>query len=320
MHHGPINKDLARGLKVLRERIAQAKIPPSKLDETLSIATWNIRELGKKERRPQSLHYIAEIIGQFDLVSLVEVRDNVADLAKVLEYLGPYWRVVFSDYVADPGGNRERLAFVYDRRAVAFTGLASQAQPPRTKSGAEYLSEASWWRPPYIASFRAGSFDFILMATHIRWGSSEEERIPELQALADWVARRTHEAFVGDKDIIVLGDFNIPSVNSPLFEAITSKGLRMAPALTEVPGTDLARKKRYDQILHLPAYTKSFTGRGGILDFYAGDYHSLYPHAREMTKHEFTFEMSDHLPLWVQIDTDVEDERLDQILNPKRAE
>jgi endonuclease/exonuclease/phosphatase family metal-dependent hydrolase len=319
MHHGPISKDIARGLQVLNKRIEAAQIPSSKLDETLNIATWNIREFGKRPRRKASLHYIAQIIGQFDLVCLVEVRDNVSDLSKVLQYLGDYWRVVFSDYVADPGGNRERLAFVYDHRAVTFTGLASQAQPPRSKSGSEYRSELSWWRPPYIASFRAGSFDFIVMATHIRWGDSEAQRLPELKLLADWVARRTREDYMGDKDVIVLGDLNIPSLNSPLFEAITSKGLRMPPALTGAPGTDLGKGKRYDQILHLPTFTKSFTGHGGVLDFYAGDHASLFPNEREMTKHEFTFELSDHLPLWVQLDTNIEDERLDQLLNPKRA-
>ncbi|MFN9704495.1 MAG: hypothetical protein ACK595_06695 [Planctomycetota bacterium] len=49
------------------------------------------------------------------------------DLAEVTQFLGPYWKVVFSDYIQDAGGNRERVAFVYDQRAVAFTGLVSTA-------------------------------------------------------------------------------------------------------------------------------------------------------------------------------------------------
>lgn len=43
----------------------------------------------------------------------------------MVEYLGPYWRVVFSDYVSDAGGNRERLAFVYDQRALASSPRAA---------------------------------------------------------------------------------------------------------------------------------------------------------------------------------------------------
>ncbi len=244
----------------------------------------------------------------------VELRDDVSQLRQVLGYLGPYWSVVFSDYLTDAGGNRERIAFVYDRRAVEFTGLASYAIAPRKRTDAdEYASQISWWRPPYMTSFRAGSFDFILVAAHIRWGKSDAGRVPELRLLAEWIAARCKEQHLGDKDLIVLGDFNIPKEESPLFEAVTSKGLRVAPALLGQPGSNLARDKRYDQILHDPRFTKSFSGHGGVLDFYCGDHRALFPRA-PLTKREFTYELSDHLPLWAQINTDVEAERLDQLL------
>lgn len=47
--------------------------------------------------------------------------------------LGPYWRAVYSDLIPDAGGNRERIGFLYDKRAVAFTGLAATANPPRDR-------------------------------------------------------------------------------------------------------------------------------------------------------------------------------------------
>src|SRR2546427_10085846 len=115
MNHGDISPEIAQGLKVLQARIANAKIPSSKLDETLNIATWNIREFGKKARSEAAIHYIAEI-------------------------LGPYWRAVYSDMIPDPGGNRERVAYLYDKRAVVFNGLAAEAMPPRTKKGTEYFA------------------------------------------------------------------------------------------------------------------------------------------------------------------------------------
>ena len=37
-----------------------------------------------------------------------------------------------------------------------------------------------------------------------------------------------------------------------------------------------------------------------------------YPHI--MSKAGFTYPLSDHLPLWVQLDTWIDDEELDQIL------
>jgi hypothetical protein len=61
-----------------------------------------VREFGKVRRSEAAIHYIAEILGQFDLVSLVELRDDLTDLGRVLKILGPYWRVVYSDMIPDP--------------------------------------------------------------------------------------------------------------------------------------------------------------------------------------------------------------------------
>lgn len=75
--------------------------------------------------------------------------------------------------------------------------------------------------------------------------------------------------------------------------------------------------KRYDQILHEPKYVKSFTNVGGVLDFYAGDRKPLFPGEKDMTRQAFTFQLSDHLSLWIQVNTDIEGEQLDQIVNPE---
>jgi len=309
-----VSKEIVRGLKELQIRIDAAGIPSSILDETINIATWNIREFGRRRRREAAIHYIAEILNQFDLIAITEVRDNLTDMNRVIEILGPYWRAVFSDFVRDPGGNRERIAYLYDKRAVAFTGLAAEADAPRKKdrSTGEWLSPISWWRKPFIASFRAGNFDFVAIAAHIRWGSGDEARVTPLQLLADWVDERQKEKHLLDKDIIVMGDFNIPSTDSALFDAITSHGLHIPHALRGVHGTNLARNKRYDQILHYPRYTRCFTDKGGVLDYYISDHKKLFP---DLTKTEFTYQLSDHLPLWIQVNTDTSEEWLDQQLN-----
>jgi len=100
MNHGNISLNTAKGIKALRKRIEgqKQKIPSSKLDESLNVATWNIREFGKKRRWTESIHLIAEIISQFDLVAITELRSNLGDLRRVLDVLGPYWDVIYSDY------------------------------------------------------------------------------------------------------------------------------------------------------------------------------------------------------------------------------
>jgi endonuclease/exonuclease/phosphatase family metal-dependent hydrolase len=330
MNHGDISPEIAVGLKTLQGRIKQAGTPSSKLDETINIATWNIREFGAGPRTEASLHYIAEIIGQFDLVSVVELRDDLRQLRRVLDILGPYWDVIYSDYSADPGGNHERLAFIHDTRAVTFTGLASHVVPSDRKKNAknDYVSDINWWRPPYMASFRAGSFDFILVVAHIRWGgdgtAGEAERAVELTKLANWVGAKSKEKFVTDKDLVVLGDFNVPTTNGPAFKAITSTGLQIPKALRGITGSNLAKNKRYDQLLHLPSkvFEDAFTGQGGVLDFAANageaGLKELYNGIRGTSSKGLTYELSDHLPLWIHVNTNHDGAVLDQIISRGR--
>jgi endonuclease/exonuclease/phosphatase family metal-dependent hydrolase len=324
MFHGRLDRETAQGIKVLRKRINAAGIPSSRLDETIILATWNIREFGKKRRTAAAIHYIAEILGQFDLIAVTELRDNLSDLKRVMEILGPYWNVVFSDFNSDARGNRERVGYLFDKRAVVFSGLAAEPEPPRKKdpkNPGESVPAITWWRSPYMASFRAGNFDFILLTAHIRWGDGDKARIPPLKLLASWVDKRRKGKNVVDKDWIVMGDFNIPKVSGPLFDAVTSKGLSIPAPFLNVANkkltSNLSRNKRYDQILHYSRETFSITGKAGVLDFYDNDWRGLFPAAKfpGMTKNKFTFQLSDHLPLWVELNLRVDEEQLDQMLN-----
>ena len=152
-----------------------------------------------------------------------------------------------------------------------------------------------------MASFRAGNFDFIALTTHIRWGKTEKKRTTELAMLADYVVARTVKEMSIDSDIIVMGDFNIPSLDSPLYKAVVKRGLTMPASLAGITGSNLAKNKRYDQILHNPVYTKSITNKGGCLDFIGDGWGALYPEAKSKFDQDFTYQLSDHLPLWIMI-------------------
>ena len=322
MHHGDVSPEIAAGLIELKKRIQAANIPPSKLDESINVAIWNIREFGKKRRTDAAIHYIAEILGQFDLIALVELRDNLEDFGRVCQYLGSSWDLVYSDWMMDPGGNRERVGFLFDRRAVTFNGLAAEIDAPRTKKGEEYLASQSFWRAPYMCSFRAGNFDFIAVATHARWGDSLAAREAELGMLADWIDTRFKQKTVEDTDLIVMGDFNTPSLSDKTFKALTRRGLLIPDSLRElkvgdivVKGSNLDRSYRYDQILHLPTMKKRFSNFGGTLDFFGSKarIEALFP-GKGYDPLAFSFQLSDHFPVWVQINTDIENQRLDQIV------
>lgn len=325
MHHGKVTPDIAKGLLALKKRIAKAKIPPSQLDQTINVAVWNIREFGKSPRSVAAIHYLAEILGQFDLVALVELREDLHDLGQVMGFLGPSWNIVYSDWMEDGGGNRERTAFLFDRRAVSFNGLAAEVDAPRTKQGSEYLSQQSFWRAPYLCSFRAGNFDFLALATHTRWGDSLKGRQAELQMLADWIQVRVEAGTLEDKDLIVMGDFNIPQINDSLFKALTSHGLLIPEVLRElkvgdqhVAGSNLGKDARYDQILHLPTNPKRFCNAGGTVDFYLSEAKipELFPNGN-LTPEKFTYQLSDHFPVWIQLATDIDGEILNQIVQDR---
>lgn len=314
--HSKLNLAELEGIDLLRKRIRTAKIPSSSLDESMNLCTWNIRHWGQKKRKRFSLHCIAEIFHQFDLIAVTELRRNLSELKYVLDLLGPFWKAVFSDYAADAGGNRERIAFVYDSRAVIFTGLAAETDGPRKKNRAtgQYVPEFNWWRKPYLASFRAGHFDFVLLAVHLQWGTTKGRK-KELAELARWVRAFQKDEYHVDRDVIALGDFNIPNYQSELYQAVSQFGLSAPASILNLDhGSNLAKDKRYDQILHHPTLTGSvFSEFGGVVDFYKGN-HQLFKPYKDLSKTKFTYELSDHLPLWVQLKLDVEDEQLDQLM------
>lgn len=140
--------------------------------------------------------------------------------------------------------------------------------------------------------------------------------------LADWVDTRFKGRFVEDHDLIVMGDFNVPKIGDNLFKALTSCGLQVPDTLVNlrageqvIGGSNLGKDARYDQILHLPTLKKRFSNAGGTLDFFGSDagIKVLFPD-KGYTRQKFSFQLSDHFPLWVQIKTDIDVERLNQIV------
>jgi endonuclease/exonuclease/phosphatase family metal-dependent hydrolase len=227
----------------------------------------------------------------------------------------------------DGGGNDERVAFLFDRRAVTFNGLAAEIDAPRAKNSEEWLAAQSFWRAPYMGSFRSGNFDFIVIATHARWGKGVAGRKAELQMLADWIDTRFKSQYVEDHDLIVMGDFNVPKLNDSLYKALTSRGLQIPDCLTQlrvgdrvIGGSNLGEDARFDQILHLPTMKSRFTNEGGSLDFFLSDakIKELFP-TQKYTREKFSFQLSDHFPVWAQIKIDIDGQRLEEIVQDSKG-
>lgn len=332
-------KRAARNLQRLRLALSQA-VPAKSPGSNLLLATWNVREFdaGRKAswRTDEAYFCIAEVLSRFDLVAVQEVTEGLYALQKVLDILGGDWRYLVTDVTLGASGNSERMAFLYDRRNVDFTGLAAELVLPKdagVEAGEERLQFA---RSPYVAGFRAGWAWITLATVHIYYGEGtavDPRRFAEIKAFAKTLAKhaasfsgapqRKPDAKPVRDNLIVLGDFNIFNRGDVTMEAITAAGFRVPEALQSVPGTNVERDKHYDQIAHFRELRGLHpTGRAGVFDVFQHVYR-LVDEAEYATeraerpgrsfKDWRTYRISDHLPMWVEFGIDDADAYLAEI-------
>jgi len=310
----PTVEDIAR----LRRRIEASELPGKLSDSNLLICTWNLRNLGgfydqweenpgSPKRNLRALACIAEVIHRFDVVAVQEARRDTSGIRSLVDnFLGPNWGLILSDVTGGAQGNSERLAFIYDKRRVQPSGLAGEIVLPPL---AEDEPAQQFARTPYIVGFQAGREQFALLTTHIKYGDTPADRLPELEALAAYTATeirdRAKVVEAEEYNLIVLGDFNIDERgDNPLFQAFISTGLMVPRQLWNLRTTYNTKPKYYDQIAwFMGDLDLNFAGRAGVIDF-AG---AVYP---ELTLHQMSFRVSDHFPVWIEFITDRSDEQM----------
>lgn len=316
------------GLSSLRKGLK--KIPPKGPNNFL-LATWNIREFGgtKFVRIADAFFYIAECISRFDIVAVQEVRQDLVALKRVMRILGRDWDYIFSDVSFADGGNGERLAFVYNRSRVHFTGLAGELVLPN-KAATKLMTQIS--RTPMICGFQAGWAKFNLCTVHIYYGTAKPEdpkRVDEINALAKFLGEKaksyvnlTDAADYSPENLILLGDFNIFDRTDATFEALKSHKFVVPKPLLSLQGSNSDKTKFYDQIAFFKETRGITTENAGIFDFY--DYvlndqeafanTGLIPENAPF-KTWRTFQMSDHLIMWTEFDVDKTDAYLASLLS-----
>ncbi|BFP43211.1 hypothetical protein FGF1_40560 [Flavobacteriaceae bacterium GF1] len=100
--------------------------------DSLIVGSWNIRAFdGGMPRMDESYHYIAEIIDHFDICAVQEIKKDLWPLRRLKNLLGPNWDFFVSDISTHKGGNNERMAFVYNRNKVFFRNLIGEIVLPR---------------------------------------------------------------------------------------------------------------------------------------------------------------------------------------------
>ena len=236
------------------------------------------------------------------MTAVQETRRDTTALFALLARLGPRYRVIASDVTEGGPGNGERLAFIYDSERVQPSGLVGEIVLP-----ADATSDVDQFaRTPYAAGFVRADTEFILTTVHVLWGKAPKDRIVELTAFATWMRRWADRPSDWNRNLLVLGDFNLDRTDDPLFNAFVSTGLWPPAELNQVPRTIFDNDKShhfYDQIAwfndptqpSMPSLLDAmhYTGRGGGFDF--------IPYTlRDLTKSQVSWRISDHYPLWVE--------------------
>lgn len=132
-----LRKQTIAGLRDLR--LALAAHFPQDTDRmgTVRIGTWNIREFGNRKYGGRDtyerLYYMAEIISNFDIVALQEVRDDMREFLQLLAILGPEWDYLATDVTDGGAGNGERMVFAFNRNRVRFRNIAGELTLPDGK-------------------------------------------------------------------------------------------------------------------------------------------------------------------------------------------
>ncbi|RMF01782.1 MAG: endonuclease/exonuclease/phosphatase, partial [Bacteroidetes bacterium] len=248
------------------------------------------------------------------------------------------WRIIYTDTTAGKSGNRERLGFLYDSRKLSFTDLAGEIVVPpieeTTPDGSRiYRPQDQLARTPFIIGLRTSWFKFMIATVHIIYGrniNDSPERIREIQLLSDFLAKRTDEPYAHAPNLILLGDFNIFRKSNKTFAQIT-RNFYIPEELQDLP-SNVSQNKFYDQI--------AFRGKvpiarikAGIFNFfnhvyrpedeqhYAPQMPDTYTKktdaaakARYYKTYWRTHQMSDHLPMWVELDIDFSKSYLQNML------
>jgi endonuclease/exonuclease/phosphatase family metal-dependent hydrolase len=318
---------------LLLRRQLDKQIPQKTAAGTLLLATWNIREFGDN-RRAESVHYIAEIISRFDLIAIQEISADLKGLEKVVALLHPNWDYIVTDSSEGSAGGGERTAFLYDKSKIAFRKIAGEIVLPKEKL---MDGELQFARTPFCVAFQAGWFKFNLTTVHIYYGTSsgvDKRRLAEINTIASFLSNRAKKE---DASYILLGDFNIANASDATMGALEKNGFAIPDCIKQHP-SDLGGTKHYDQIafnLKLDATMTVFSEKeqeAGAFNFTKSIYtpqdlaiyRKYFPEQvvqgktdKEVEKYYLstwrTFQISDHLPLWVELKIDFSNQYLERI-------
>ena len=245
--------------------------------DTITIASFNIQVFGKsKADKTEVMNIITDIITQFDIVAIQEIRDKsgtaIIKLENLLDATGTDYNIIIGPRLGRTS-SKEQYAYIYNTNTIEQIG-----EPYTYDDSAEDI----FHREPFVAQFRAknGNFDVTLITIHTDPDTATEE----IYALHEVITQA--KQITGEPDIIALGDFNSDckyhqeSNRGPLSED------SYIYAIQDSADTNLAKSDcTYDRIIMTKQTTsEDFTGQSGIYHFDV-IYRLTYDQAKRVSDH-----------------------------------
>lgn len=323
------------------------EIPSKKADKNLLIASWNIRAFGQSENRlPEAFYYIAEIISRFDITAIQEVTGSLRGLEIVMKILGSDYKYMLNDVTGGTKGNSERSVYIYNDKRVKLSGLSGEItfwDNLVKNSNVKFLYRTPYitgfkagWKKFSIINLHLRPGDKKADFAH---------RLEAMQLLVKVIKDRIASKKFWNENIILLGDMNLYSPTSrstkdgPLIDFLDKKKFCQIDALTK-EGTNLKQDEIYDRMFFLKddyfqiAKDANDEEKGGVFNPYdhilkkkddvdkITTYKNIIKAKTHLTDYnvrtktgrqnyyidEFRkMQLSDHLPIWAEIDIDSSD-------------
>lgn len=314
-------------------------VPEKTADKSLLLASWNIKEFGHlSERLPEAYFYIAEVLARFDLIAVQEIKSKLDDLYRVMKLLGSHWKYSITDITEGNDGNRERFAYIYDSRKVKPSGLSGEIVLWDSITKGSSIKQLK--RTPAITGFKAGWKSFAIINVHLQPGHNDEQtnkRKEEIRLLLKAIAEKKRKNHLWNENLIILGDMNLYKEDDELVALFHQNGFQESTAL-EGKNTNVSDTEVYDRIFYNQndffkmVQKENGTPSGNVLDVFdlvftetqRLEYHNYMLAHKDDPKtltddpafnkyfHQYwkRAQLSDHNPIWVEIEIDSSDDFL----------
>ncbi|MCA8984143.1 MAG: endonuclease/exonuclease/phosphatase family protein [Planctomycetaceae bacterium] len=258
-------------------------LPPAASSDTLRIASFNIQVFGQsKMSNAVVIERLAEIVRQFDLVAIQEIRAQdqavLPNFVNIVNARGGDYQFLISPRLGRTS-SMEQYAYVYrGSRLEVIPGSVFNVDDPK-----DLLH-----REPFVASFRARGakgipFSFTLINAHTDPDEAEWE-VGQLAQVYQFVANFHRN----EDDIILLGDLNVDHQKLSAFTRIP-----MVASIVPAGPTNTRGTKQYDHILIDRLDTTEFTGNAGVFNM---------EQFFQISQEEALL-LSDHQPVWAEFRT-----------------